>query len=136
MVIGDPLLAGSAAVASHFVLDVIPHHNLADDSLGSAQFRSLLAADGAACLIFVGILTAWQPAHWFQACICAFLATSPDLMWVNRYLRARRHQQKALRPNLIMRFHEWLQWFQRPIGGYVEAAWFGAMVWLLYGVGR
>jgi len=132
---GNPWLAPPAALLSHFAVDAIPHHDFAQPEHGSRRYMLLLVGDGVACLGLVSILAAWQPEHWLLACVCAFLATSPDLMWTNVFLRARRGQRPRQK-NRLMRFHSRVQWFEKPIGALMEMVWFADMCWLLYFVGR
>lgn len=131
---GNPWVVVPAAVASHFVLDAIPHHNTAKGDMDAAIFNLMLVIDGLLCVGLVGLLAVWQPAHWQLAAFGAFLATSPDFMWIPGYLRARHHQNQIAGRG-ILKFHGRIQWFQRPIGGFVEIAWFGAASWALYVIG-
>ena len=123
-----------ASFASHFVLDAIPHHNSKNGDMTSRKFAVMLYVDGLLCVVLAVVLAIWQPAHWPLAIIGAFLAMSPDFMWVPKYLRAKR-QQPPIAPRGITKFHAKIQWFQRPIGGYVEVAWFMSAIWTLYVVG-
>ncbi len=132
---GNAWLAVPAAIASHFVLDAIPHHGDAHKVPDSQSFTNTLIADALLCIGLVAVLSVWQPSHWQLASVCAFLATSPDLMWIGRFRNARRGL-KPPRFNTIMRFHSQIQWFQRPIGVVTEVAWFIGMSWILYGIGR
>jgi hypothetical protein len=129
---GNPWLAIPAAVASHFVLDALPHFGLEGDIpkfLRSRGFTVMLASDAILCVLLVAVLALLRPEHWLLASFCAFMATSPDLLWINQYLKARRHL--LWKPGLIARFSIWSQWFQRPIGAFVELAWFAGIVSIL-----
>lgn len=134
IVSGNPAVAVTASFASHFVLDAIPHHNTKGGDMTSRKFRLMLYLDGLMCIILAMVLAVWQPAHWQLAIIGAFLAMSPDFMWVPKYLRAKRNQP-VIEPRGIIKFHSVIQWFQRPIGGSVELAWFMTAIWTLYVVG-
>lgn len=132
LVVGQPLIAVPAALASHFVCDALPHFkfNLPDKVLlKTSGFRNYLIADASSCILLVAILAIFQPQHWLLASICAFLATSPDLLWVNKYLETRRG--KHWKRGSFARFAGGIQWFQRPIGAVVEIAWFAAAVIIL-----
>jgi hypothetical protein len=89
----------------------------------------MLASDAILCVLLVAVLALLRPEHWLLASFCAFMATSPDLLWINQYLKARRHL--LWKPGLIARFSIWSQWFQRPIGAFVELAWFAGIVSIL-----
>jgi hypothetical protein len=133
--IGQPLIAIPAAVLSHFVLDSIPHHGRDKAESAGKLFVVVLVLDAIACLALVAILAYGQPRHWLLAAFCAFLATAPDFMWVNRFRRARKHQSQPARAGLL-RFHKGIQWFEHPIGWVVEVTWFGGFVWLLRAIWR
>ena len=130
LVVGEPLVAVPAALASHFVCDAVPHfgNTVIPDKirLKSVGFRNYLILDASLCVLLVVCLAIFQPQHWFLASVCAFIATSPDLLWLNRYLKARRGQRWKW--NAFARFAGGIQWFQQPIGALVEAAWFIAAV--------
>lgn len=130
LVINEPLVAAPLAVASHFVCDAIPHHDgvPAKPSLQMKQkwhksrwFKRLLYLDVILCLSLVIVLAVRGPKDWLLAAVCAFLAASPDFLWLPRYLK--RHQK----PTSLKGFSQFasrIQWFQRPIGAVVEVAWF------------
>lgn len=130
VVIPNPM-AALLAVGSHFVLDAIPHFGDDDRRIKDMSFVVQLCVDAFLCGVLVLILfgasgsAAWLPA------ICAFLAASPDFMWMPDYLRIRRGMKPRGKSNLIMKFHSRIQWFQRPVGAFVEIAWFVAMAAVL-----
>lgn len=132
LVSGQPAVAVPAAIVSHFVLDTIPHHgsNKPDaEALRSRWFSIILLGDAILCGLLVLVLFLSQPPYWQLAAWCAFLAASPDFLFVNRYIKTLRHQ-----PFKLSRLVAWtrqIQWFQRPIGALVEIAWFLAAVVLL-----
>ena len=125
LLIGRPLIAIPAALLSHFVCDSIPHFGVDDTQvLNRRWFSRLLLTDAMICVALVGLLAITHPLHWVLAAICAFIATTPDLMWLKKYLRARRKQSPGSDRSLLLRFHSSIQWFERPIGSLVEVAWF------------
>jgi hypothetical protein len=133
LTIGEPAVAVSVAFISHYVCDVIPHYgsNLSKtEEIRSQLFRRLLYADVILCVSLVVVLGVRQPVHWQLAIICAFLAASPDLASLNRYIQENAH--KAWRRGAYVAFSEGIQWFERPIGAVTEVAWFiGAIILLL-----
>ncbi len=132
LVVGQPLIAVPAAILSHFVCDALPHFkvNLPEKVLLKTRgFRNYLIADASLCVLLVAILAIFQPQHWLLASICAFAATSPDLLWVTKYLKIRRGQ--TWQRGLYAKFAGGIQWFQRPIGAVVEIAWFVAAIIIL-----
>jgi hypothetical protein len=132
LVIGQPLIAVPAALASHFVCDALPHFkvDLPDKVLLKTRgFRDYLIADASLCVLLVAVLAFFQPQHWLLASVCAFLATSPDLLSINIYLKIRRGQH--WKRSAFSKFAYGIQWFQRPIGAVVEVAWFVAAIIIL-----
>ena len=123
--ISNPLVAIPIAFLSHFVLDAIPHYGPREVNIGNDSFRHYLMADVSLCVLLVAILIFTHPAGWALAPGCAFVATSPDLMWLNDFLRAQGGRQSVSRKARcwLVRFHVFIQWFERPIGGAVEVAW-------------
>jgi hypothetical protein len=134
--VGQPLAALPLAFASHFVCDALPHFgSTKPHAIRTEGFRTYLIIEASLCFLIVLTLAVLQPTHWLLAAVCAFLAASPDLFWINRYWRAR-HGRKW-RPSLFARFARGIQWFQRPIGAVVEVAWFAtALIVLAPFVGR
>src|SRR5512146_705158 len=132
LVAGQPLIAVPAALVSHFVCDALPHYkfDLPDEILLKTRgFRDYLIVDAGLCILLVIILAIFQPQHWILASVCAFIATSPDLLSINQYLKMRRG--KPWHPGRFKRFADGIQWFSRPVGAVVEAAWFVAAVIIL-----
>ena len=129
---GEPIVAAPASLLSHIVCDIIPHHaakGTDNDVLRSKAFRAALVLDAALCFSLVIMLLLLQPVHWLLAAICAFLAASPDFLFVNRFLTVQ--SSKAWRPSRLVKFLLDIQWFQRPIGAVVEVVWFIGAVTLL-----
>lgn len=132
LIIGQPELALPLAFLSHFVCDAIPHYGNEKSKTWSKSFKRMLTIDGALCIALVAILAVNQPIHWLLAVICAFVATSPDFYWLPKYLYGLRHHQ-APHENSLDRLlgSDGIQWFQKPIGAVVEAAWLVAGASLL-----
>lgn len=122
--IGKPLIAIPLAFISHFICDVIPHYagSLPDElQIKSRLFKALLIIDAVLCVSLVVLLAFTKPEHWLLAAITAFVATSPDFLFVQRFTAAqagKNHQTGA-----VVTFTRTIQWFQRPIGVVVEIAW-------------
>lgn len=133
LAVGNPYIALPAALASHFVCDALPHFGPSNpnDLLTSNKFKIMLIAEALLCFTIVLILFITHPLHWQVAVVSAFLATSPDLMWIGRFRRAQRGQTDAKKPSALLRFHKSIQWFERPIGAFFELAWAIAGIILL-----
>lgn len=133
LVVGQPLAAVPLAVGSHFVCDALPHFGtgLPDKVvLKTDAFRNYLLADALLCFLAVCALAVFRPEHWLLAAVCALAAAAPDFASVNRYLKTRRGLK--WKPGRYTKFASDIQWFERPIGGVVEVAWFiGAIVLLV-----
>lgn len=124
LIMGDAALAIPIAFLSHYVLDALPHfgpNGNDQDWIKSKKFKTMLIADALLCLVLVAVMVILQPHNWFLACLCAFMAASPDLFWLNRFIRV--HLKKPWQPSLLSKFASFIQWFQRPIGVVVEVTW-------------
>lgn len=129
LVVGQPLIALPVALASHFACDALPHFGTrlpSEITLKSNSFRNYLIVEATLCFLIVLGLAVLRPQHWLLAAVCAFLAASPDLLSVNRYLKIR--HGKHWKRNTYSKFAGNIQWFERPIGAVVEAAWFAAAI--------
>ncbi len=123
------------AFASHYVLDSLPHHGFNGESFPNLKlFNVLLAVDILLCVALVAVLSIRHPEYWRLAALCAFLAASPDFMWLSDFRRTLkgRSAQNINNRHAAVRLHHYVQWFQRPIGLIVEVAWvIGATVVLV-----
>ena len=136
LAVGNPLVAIPAAFVSHFVCDAIPHYDVPGKTKTARLLSKLflhvqIIAGGVLCFVIVLLLGIFHPAHWILASICAFMATSPDLLFMPRYIYAKRTGIDPIGRNWFWRFHGRIQWFQEPIGGVVEVVWAVALVLLL-----
>jgi hypothetical protein len=131
LVSGQPVVAIPVAFISHFICDALPHYDSAPKGarVGQPSFRQYLLLEATLCVLWVVILGLLRPVHWQLAAVCAFVATSPDLLWINRYRAISRH--RPWRPNIFLRFTDRIQWFAQPIGAVVEVAWFVGIIVLL-----
>lgn len=130
MWLGIPL-----AFVSHFVLDAIPHYDVPGDTheerIGSKQFLYVQIVGGAVlCALLVGLLWWAHPEHWFSAAVCAFFATSPDILSAPRFVSVKRGGKDIREQNWFWRFHNDIQ-RQHPRYLSVEAVWFALCVTLL-----
>ncbi|MGH7239464.1 MAG: hypothetical protein ACREHG_05275 [Candidatus Saccharimonadales bacterium] len=121
LIVGQPVIAVPVALASHFVCDSLPHFGAGEQALKTLAFRYYLIAEAVLCATIVLTLAVIHPQNWLLASVCGFVATSPDFLSINRYMRV--NSGKKWRPNLYSRFAKGIQWFERPIGAVVEVAW-------------
>lgn len=130
-VVANPLIAIPAALASHFICDSLPHFGFSGkNELRSKAFLRMLTVDMLLCVALVLVLFSTHVNHWLLASVCAFVATSPDFMWLPRFLRARAGK-KEKKPHGITWLHQHIQWFQEPIGALTEVAWLTGAVIIL-----
>lgn len=138
--VDEPALALPLAFVSHFALDAIPHYDPPKPDGDVALFRSKkfvyeqLVLNGALCILLVICLAVAKPQQWFVAAVCAFLATSPDLMWLPKFQVARRTGKVEQPNNPIARFHSRIQWLTNPKLIWLELVWLavtGAILWQL-----
>jgi hypothetical protein len=100
------------------------------DWTGSKVFVRYLLVDAAGCAALVLLLFTLDAPHWFLASICAFLAASPDFLWIRKFIASQKGE--GYKYSRLERFLGWIQWFQRPIGAFVELVWFAAASVLLW----
>ena len=132
LVVREPFVALPVAYLSHYLLDSLPHYapNMPAARLFRSRFfETMLVSDALFCVLLVGILVLVQPEHWLLASACAFVATLPDMFWINQFWSSR--QKKPWKAGLHSKFAAKIQWFERPIGAFVEVAWFTGAVVLL-----
>lgn len=128
LTIGNPLLAIPLAVASHFLLDALPHFGSKHLQAESKRFIYYLAIEAGMCAAIVVTLIWLQPINFVVAAICAFVATSPDFMWINDFIRAQHRKPVRTSENWLVRLHSHIQWYQKEPGALVELGWALMMV--------
>jgi hypothetical protein len=129
LVVGEPLIALPAALASHYICDALPHwtpDTPPDKRLRSSAFRNYLIAEALLCFALVVVLALTRPEHWALAAVCAFVAASPDLLWIPRYIKTL--SGKQWKPSAYSKFALNIQWFTKPVGAVVEIVWFIAAI--------
>ena len=133
LTVSTPAVALVLALVSHYALDALPHYGRSASQtqvLQSDRFRNYLLLEALVCFGIVVTLAVFQPVNWLLAAVCAFVAASPDLASINRYVTVRKG--KRHHPNAYSRFASKIQWFEKPIGGFVEVAYLlGATVLLV-----
>lgn len=120
LTVSPAAIALPLALLSHFALDAIPHH---DDKKLHRQphFNIILLIDAILCYFLVVWLFVGSRDGWVVPAVAAFLATSPDFMWVGHW-RQGLHEEKKM-SNWLMKFHSTVQWSQTPRGGFIEVVW-------------
>ncbi len=129
LTITNPWLALTLAFLSHFVCDAVPHYDppAANDvqRIRSKRFvlQQVVVGAGLCVALVLGLALA-RPERWLPAASCAFIATSPDLFWLPRFVQIRRTRKEVAHWNWFWRFHAWVQWRTGPRFIWVEAVWF------------
>lgn len=115
-----PAVAIAIAPFTHFLLDAFPHFGGDLDSKSKAFFR-ILFADMTLAVVSTLYIAYLYPYIWWLVIVCAFVASSPDLMWL--WLEYIRPTPRKKWP-WYARLHAWVQWSQTGRGVIVEAIWF------------
>lgn len=132
LAVGSPVVAVPAALLSHYVLDMLPHYGVeGPEFLKTRFFRNLLISDALMCVLLVLVLAVLQPQHWLLACICAFVAASPDFSYISSFIDAKRNKPHTF--NLYNRIGMKIQWYAKPNGAFAEFAWLCMAFALLLG---
>ena len=115
----QPAAAISLALASHFVMDALPHYGDNNNhSWLNRNFKYVLAIDLVLATLFIGAILVLQPASWILLALCAIVAVSPDILWLPYFLADLRHQE--MEHSKLAKFLKWIQWGERPWGIYLE----------------
>lgn len=111
LAVKQPALAVPLALASHFVLDAIPHYVYGRP--GEKRFLYTWIADALASIAALGLI-AWSAPQFALATILAGMAAElPDALWVYYYA--------AGKPEWwFFRFHKWIQWSETEQGLWYE----------------
>lgn len=131
LTVHEPALAMPLAFLSHFACDAIPHYDSALED-GPKRFSSKefiyvqLVAGAVLCFALVVCLAVTKPQYWLLAAVCAFLAASPDLFWIPRFVQSLRTHKDPGAKGWFLRFHAFVQWKTGPQFWIVEAGWFVA----------
>ena len=123
LTIKEPVLVLPLALVSHFVLDMLPHYGLNDNSLSAKQkFDShlrveLISLIGIVALLFTGAY------GWNLALLASIVSILPDIEHPIRYIFYARLGKKPPK-TITYTFHKKIQWLERKWGLYVEVGYF------------
>lgn len=127
LAVQNPIVVIPLAVASHFVLDVLPHYGVPYDKRQHNQtFGRVLVIDAIMLPITVIMVLFIAGVSWWIVLLAMFLSISPDFVWVYRYWRERRGEE--IEKNRFTNWHSKIQWGERPWGWTIELAWFAFIV--------
>lgn len=126
--VGNPVVALPLAFVSHFACDAIPHYDApgtsAERIVSNRLVREQIVGGALLCFLLVVALYISHPVHWLVAAFAAFFAASPDLLWIPRWLEARRTGTDPGPNGWFYAFHHKIQWKTGPKLIWLELAWF------------
>ena len=125
----QPLLVVPLAFLSHFILDMFPHFGVAESDSSERNnhplFRAVLTLDLtvlAIALVAVPLLFNSDVPGWVLL-LGMLSAWIPDVVWIAHFYHDHKgHTRKP--PIRLTRFHQKIQWFERPPGIITEIIWF------------
>lgn len=135
LTVKEPALAVPLALASHFIIDALPHWGDPDMSKSPRKrFYSyakveLLGITGIILLLLTGVY------GWNLVLLCSIVAILPDIEWPIRYLAYARLGERPPQ-TVTAKWHKKIQRFERPWGGYIEATYFFVGYMILLGITR
>lgn len=116
LAVRQPLLAAPLAFLSHFVLDITPHFGGTPVyEYGHKVFPYIIVGDTVLTSGVLALICALVPLQTALILLCALCAILPDILLFTYYTNGR--------PDTwFHRLHLGMQWFERPQGAIVEAA--------------
>jgi len=119
----EPILVIPLAFASHFALDSLPHFGYRGGGYGEAMKHKSVYVVEILGLVGLILLASTGVFGWNIATLAAVIAVSPDFEWPYRYIF---YERKGLTPpaSFLTKFHQKIQWCERPWGAYIEALFF------------
>ncbi len=121
-VIANPLLALPVALASHLVLDAMPHFGSKELSHTDKKFFYIVGVDAFVAATLLLLTAGFQPTNWLLMVACGVTSASPDLLWLPYWVAELRGRPK--KPSQVYRFLGWIQWCERSWGWTFEAVYF------------
>jgi hypothetical protein len=111
-------LALPAALASHFVLDALPHYGVDHERRDRSLFWKVFFTFDALATLGLAIYAIYD--NHFTMFLGGLLATMPDYIWVGRVIKTRSFDLSN-NTNWFTRWHASIQKFETPRGLWVEA---------------
>ena len=109
LIIKQPLLALPISFASHLVADSLPHYG---GGLSLTKVKYVWIFD-ALCLS-IALLFCWHYLGFYSVFV-GFIATSPDLAWVYKFIIQEKRGQLPPRPKSgFNKFHSIIQKYEKP----------------------
>lgn len=129
LVVKEPVLVVPLAIASHFLLDSLPHFG--GLPVTSRKFLFILAGDAGVTAGLLASMFMLQPALWLVAVVGAVCAMAPDLMWFPNFLRSVT-DRPTKKPDSITKWHKKIQRYERPQNMPYEVVYFAVMSPVLF----
>lgn len=123
LTVRQPAVALPLALASHYVLDALPHFGYHRKGYQEIFRHKLTYVATALDCIGVGVLLAAVATQSWPVFLAACVAASPDIEWLYRYAWYERKGYEAP-AGRSWRFHEGIQWCERPWGLIIEIGFF------------
>lgn len=125
LVVKEPVLVVPIAIASHFLLDSLPHFG--GLSVTSRKFLFILAGDAGLATGLLASMIILQPTLWLIAVLGAVCAMAPDLMWFPNFLRSIT-DRPIKKPDSITTWHKKIQRYEQPQNMPYEVVYFVIML--------
>ncbi|HET8709340.1 MAG TPA: hypothetical protein VFL85_03605 [Candidatus Saccharimonadales bacterium] len=110
-------IALPAALASHFILDTMPHYGMPHHQRDNSKFWKIFFTCDA--LITFSLVPYSLITHHYAMLLGGFVAVMPDFIWVGRVIRTRSFDLSN-NTNWFTRWHVGIQKLERPWGKWVE----------------
>lgn len=131
--VGNPVLGLPLALASHFVLDSLPHFGAETVSKpGTREYAAIIRFDTLLTTAFILIVSfaGFRAGFaWWLLPLGAFIGWAPDIMWYKHYQSDLRGEERQWDP--VRRMHKKIQRYEVSWGWIVESVWFVVTVALL-----
>lgn len=121
----NPILAPLLSLASHFLLDALPHYDpgyYGPHKPYGKQFKPYLVLEAILIPLVLLVSIIIFHNHWLLVLACALAAYAPDILWA---FEKRYGHKKILKQ--FYSFHNKIQWGERPWGWTIESAYFFAI---------
>jgi hypothetical protein len=123
MAVQRPFTGMFLALVSHYILDCLPHYGQRGGNIITwFRYKSTWAVEGLNLIGLPLLLFMLYGQPWWVY-MAAAAAIAPDVVWVLRYWRYDRLGLSA-EGNWLTRFHEGIQWGERPWGAAIEIPFF------------
>jgi hypothetical protein len=122
-------IALPVALASHFVLDMLPHYGIPHTRRNDRFWKVFTTLDFLLAWGYLGYLLVSRRD--FAMLVCGIVAASPDFIWVARIIRTRSFDLSK-NASWFTKWHAGIQRFERPWGIFVELPIVATLGYLAY----